>query len=643
MSADLYTKLAWLPPAPDDFIARCRALGDASADVGRTIRTLAGHSLDLNQLIRLERGIHAARAARSDLSPLRKLTLAVLSNATVDFLVPALVGSAARHGMDLTCVTAPYDQVMQESLDPQSEINLSAPDVALLAVDFRGLPLRQAIGDAASAREIVASCLAYLATARTAIKRNGGALCILQTVVPPPEALFGSMDRIVPGTLRWSIDAFNRELAQSVVGTEDLLLDVAAIAESVGVANWHCPRQWNMGKFPFAESVVPLYAEHAARLLGALRGTSRRCLVLDLDNTIWGGVIGDDGLEGIKLSQGDATGEAHLELQREALSMRQRGIVLAVSSKNDDETARLPFRSHPEMVLKENHIAVFQANWNDKATNIVAIANELSLGLESLVFVDDNPAERGLVRQALPEVAVLEMPEDPAQYARTLAAAGYFEAVVFSREDMTRADFYQDNARRVALQNQAGDVDSYLASLDMRITFSPFDATGRARIAQLINKSNQFNLTTRRYTENEVRAAEHDPACFTLQVRLTDALSDNGMISVVICREHSPGVWDIDTWLMSCRVLGRRVEQMVLRELLARARERRIKTLAGRYLPTARNKLVADHYKNLGFTLLAHETDGTTAWMLTVEGAHIEPAPMTVEHRGFAEIESIRA
>jgi FkbH-like protein len=373
------------------------------------------------------------------------------------------------------------------------------------------------------------------------------------------------------------------------------------------------------------------------RLLAAIRGKSRKCLVLDLDNTLWGGVIGDDGLEGIVLAQGDSTGEAFLDVQRAALELRDRGIVLAVSSKNEDAVARAPFVSHPEMLLREHHVAVFQANWNDKATNIAAIAQELSLGIDSLVFLDDNPVERGLVRQMLPAVAVPELPEDPALYARTLAAAGYFESVTFSAEDRKRADFYQDNSRRVALQSRVGDLDAYLESLDMEIVFRPFDATGRSRITQLINKSNQFNLTTRRYTEPEVAAWEADPEAFTLQVRLLDAFGDNGMISVVICRRGSAARWEIDTWLMSCRVLGRRVEQMVLRELLLHARERGIETLVGTYLPTAKNAMVKDHFEKLGFTLASRDASGGTTWELDTR-TEIAPAPMRVDRAGFVRV-----
>jgi FkbH-like protein len=288
------------------------------------------------------------------------------------------------------------------------------------------------------------------------------------------------------------------------------------------------------------------------------------------------------------------------------------------------------------MLLKLDHIAVFQANWNDKATNIEAIAAELSLGLDAMVFLDDNPVERGLVRKLLPQVAVPELPEEPAYYARTLTAGGYFEAVAFAPEDLKRAGFYQDNARRANLQRQVGGVDAYLASLDMTITFQPFDATGRARIVQLINKSNQYNLTTRRYTDPEVTAAENDPEIFTLQVRLADILGDNGMISVVICRPGEAGAWDIDTWLMSCRVLGRKVEHMVLREILEHARAAGVHKLTGTYRPTDRNQLVVDHYARLGFRKVAEEESGLTRWELFVTDPAPESVPMNVVSQGFA-------
>jgi FkbH-like protein len=231
---------------------------------------------------------------------------------------------------------------------------------------------------------------------------------------------------------------------------------------------------------------------------------------------------------------------------------------------------------------------------------------------------------------------VPELPDEPAYYARTLTAGGYFEAVAFATEDLKRAGYYQDNAKRATLQRQIGGVDAYLASLGMTITFQPFDATGRARIVQLINKSNQYNLTTRRYTDPEVTAAENDPEVFTLQVRLADIFGDNGMISVVICRPGNVGVWNIDTWLMSCRVLGRKVEHMVLREILQHARAAGIHKLAGTYRPTDRNKLVADHYAKLGFTQVEQEESGSTRWELLVAAPDPESAPMSIVSLGFA-------
>ncbi len=649
MANDLYASLGWLPAPPADFSAQCRALvsggPDAqAADTGRKIRWLATHALDENQLIRLGKSVAAARSGGRSLAPLTPLRLGVIGNGTLDHLALPLVASAARHGVALDYVLGHYDQVLQEALAPDSVINAAQLDAVLIAIDYRGLPLVATPGDQPKAQATIDAALQYLDTVARGIRQHSNALPILQTLAPPPEALFGSRDAAIPGTLRNLINQINLELTRRAAASEDLLFDVNALGQTVGLANWHSPSQYNLAKYPFADAYLPLYADHVGRLLGAARGKSRRALVLDLDNTLWGGVIGDDLLDGIRVAQGDAVGEAHLSVQKLALELRERGVVLAVSSKNDDSTARLPFQRHPEMLLRENHFAVFQANWNDKATNIQAIAKELSLGLESFVFLDDNPVERNLVREMLPEVAVPELPDDPSLYARTLNAAGYFEALAFLAEDRQRAEYYQDNARRVALQGQAGDLDAYLKSLDMQITFAPFDDVGRSRIVQLINKSNQFNLTTRRYTEADVAQVESEPNHFSLQVRLTDTFGDNGMIAVVICRplrdaacsdgSGSADTWDIDTWLMSCRVLGRKVEEMVLSEILTHAARCGVTRLVGRYVPTDRNALVKDHYAKLGFTPIGELGDGTTLWEIATDVRG--PVPHFAVHRiGF--------
>ena len=625
MTASLYVDLAWLPAPPADFTARCRKLATDDAP-GRTARALANHALDENQAARLGRALTAAMDAGGPAAPLLPLRLAIVGNATMDLLPPLLVSAAARHGLALQVTLAAYGQVAQAAFDPAGAIYACRPDAVLFAIDHRGFELGANSGDAQAERDVTAAAVEQLAAMREAVRQHSDAICVVQTLAPPPEQVFGGYDAVVPGTARRVAERFNQALADSLAGTPDLLLDVAFLAQTVGLATWHSPALWNLAKLAFDASCMPLYAEHVARLLAAARGRSRKCLVLDLDNTVWGGVIGDDGLAGIRVAQGDAAGEAHLAVQRMALDLRARGIVLAVCSKNEDETARLPFREHPEMLLREHHLAVFQANWQDKATNIAAIADELALGLDALVFLDDNPAERALVREFLPEVAVPELPGDPALYARTLAAAGYFESVGVSQEDRARAEMYQSNARRAALQKQVGCLDDWLASLQMEVTFAPFDAVGRTRIVQLINKSNQFNLTTRRYSETEVAQLEREPGVFTLQARLTDTLGDNGMISVVICRAGQAGCWTIDTWLMSCRVLGRHVEQAMLCEVMQHARAMGVTTIMGVYHPTARNAIVKDHYARLGFELEKIKEDGTSVWTLATDAEMAHPA-----------------
>ncbi len=622
---DPFESMSWLPPTPDDFRARVRALVDLEApqtDAGAVVARLATHALDENDLRRLGKAVEMLRARGHSLAPLTPFRLGIVGNATLAPLAGVLIGSAARHGIALDVHVAEYGQTIAEALDPQSAINRARCDAVLAALDHRGLPL-----------ENVSEALAFVRRLRDGFRTNGGAPSIVTTVPGPADALFGSFDRVLADSERSRTSAFNAGLADDVRASADVLFDVAALAERVGLGRWHAHAQWHVAKFPFDAAFLPLYAEQCARLLGALRGKSRKCLVVDLDNTLWGGTIGDDGVEGIAIGQGDAVGEAFLDVQRTVRALRDRGIVLAVSSKNEDAVARKAF-AHPDMLLRESDFAVFQANWNDKATNLRAIATELALGLDALVFLDDNPAERDLIRRLLPDVAVPEVTDDPALYGTTLLSAGYFESVTFSNEDRDRAAYYESNARRVALERDAGDLEGYLASLEMTIAFRPFDAAGRSRIAQLINKSNQFNLTTRRYTEADVIEIERDPDCFTLQIRLADRFGDNGMIGVVIARARQPAIWEIDTWLMSCRVLGRRVEEMTLREIVHHAGRRGVAQIVGRFVPTAKNMMVAGLYERLGFALLDREADGATTWTCSPDIA-IADAPMIVDRSGF--------
>jgi len=311
-----------------------------------------------------------------------------------------------------------------------------------LALDHRAFDLQGCAGNLALARRRADAALATLAGMVAALRQANHCVVIVQTLAPPLGSLFGSMDAQIPGTPRWLVEEFNRRL-RAERSSAVVLLDVAAVAASAGLQRWHDPALWNLGKFPFSQLAIPFYAEHVCRLLMAARGLAKKCLVLDLDNTVWGGVIGDDGLGGIVLGQGSPTGEAYLAVQAAALALRSRGIVLAVSSKNEERVARLPFREHPDMLLREEHIAVFQANWQDKASNLRAIARTLNIGVDALVLLDDNPAERHQVRTEMPDVGVPELPLGPEFFAPTLLEAGYFEAVQFTPEDSARAAHYQ--------------------------------------------------------------------------------------------------------------------------------------------------------------------------------------------------------
>jgi FkbH-like protein len=620
--------LFWLPPKPADFAAQLTAAQASDRPLGPVLKRLAGHALDSNGLNRLAKALRKARAEGRDLKPLSPFRLGLLSNSTTALVAPALEATALRHGLALEVIEAPFGQIMQEALDPQSPLATSKPDAILLSIDVYGVALQETPGDADRAEATLSAILGQFEVIRQGLRANTDATLIWQTVPRLPETLFGSFDYRLPGTHRWLVDQLNRRLADSLPGDE-LLVDIAGLAETLGLDAWHDPVLRNIGKLPFAQSFAPVFAEHVARVIGALRGKSRKALVLDLDNTCWGGIIGDDGLEGIVIGQGSAVGEAHLAVQRAALDLHGRGVVLAVSSKNEDAAARSPFREHADMLLKEDHIAVFQANWIDKATNLATIADALTLGRDALVFLDDNPAERMQVRREHPEIAVPELPDDAAWYARALNAAGYFEAVAFSEDDRKRSGFYKENARRLQLQGSAGSLDDYHASLQMAATLLPFDAMGRARIAQLINKSNQFNLTTRRYTEAQIGAMETDPARFTLQVRLADVFGDNGMISVVIA-DRGEEAWEIDTWLMSCRVLGRRVEEAVLAELVREAHAGGARWLIGRYIPSDKNMMVARHYEKLGFEPVEATESGETVWRLAVAEAPEPTLPMQI-------------
>jgi FkbH-like protein len=619
--------LNWLPRPSADFRERCDEIDRSGAPRGDCLRKIAFHDLSSNHLSRLARSVR--KAASDELAhPLDRVKLGIVSNATTEVLSAALTGSAARHGLALEVVAAPFGIMLPAALGQDSPLLQARPDAILLALDYRAY-FPEGLIKAEEAETSLLNAQRELAELVSAFRACSTATLIVQTLATPPERAFGSFDRRQPGTLAWLIAHFNEWLHTTIAGPGVVVLDVASLATDVGSLSWFDPRQWYVARLPFAQCYVPYYGEHLARLLAATRGKSRKVLVLDLDNTLWGGVIGDDGVTGVKLGQGDPTGEAFLELQRAALTLKQRGVLLALCSKNDEQVALSAIRDHPDMLLKEQDFTAFQINWSDKASNLELLAKRLSLGLDSFVFLDDNPFEREQVRRALPLVAVPELPADPACYARLLLTSGLFEAVAFSQEDRDRAEQYAANAKRETLLTQSRDLNGYLQSLEMRAVFTADGATGWQRFAQLINKSNQFNLTTRRYSEAEVLALADDPDALTLQVRLLDRFGDNGLISCIICRPKGRD-WLVDTWVMSCRVLGRRVEEAVLNEIVRRAKVKGIKNIYGGYFATDRNRMVKDHYEKLGFT--KHDLGpGTTLWFLAIDNYTPRETPIFSE------------
>ena len=626
----IYENLAWLLKAPENFSSRLRDANNIN-----DLLELANFSLDENQLRRLSIKFQSLLSTQevkinnNFISPLIRMKIGIISNATTKLATPALIGTAVRFGIALDVVEAEFNQIIQEAFSSESTFTGQNLGAVLLAIDYRGLPLLPSPGDRVSAEKNVQECLDYIKSIIGSLRTKTGAQIILQNIAPPVEALSGSYEGRLPGTMYWLISNLNREL-DALIANDIFILDITGLAANIGLTNWHDPILWNVAKLSFAQRYVPIYADYVCRILAARLGKSRRCLILDLDNTLWGGVIGDDGIEGILIGNGDPTAEAYLNIQRTILDLRGRGVVLAISSKNEDLTARQPFRQHPDMLLREEHIALFQANWFDKASNIKAIAEKLSLGLDSMVFLDDNPAERMQVRRELPQVAVPEFPKDPALLPRTLIAAGYFEAITFSEEDRNRASFYQDNAKRTQILNQSSDMDTYLKSLDMEITMSPFDDAGRARIVQLISKSNQFNLTTKRYSDLDIKEFENNNSFFTSQIRLKDIFGDNGMISIIICKKDSD-VWEIDSWLMSCRVLGRRVELAVLQHIVMNAKASGASKLIGVYIPTDRNVIVKEHYKKLGFNKI-HGDSEFESWVLDISNYNFQEVPMRFKY-----------
>ena len=540
-----------------------------------------------------------ARAIAAQMPALPTLKVAVLAGATVDPLVDLLGLWLLLAGFRLQAYNAPFNSWRQQAMEA-SGLDAFRPDAVWLFLTARDLRLdadqhRSAddAGDAAL-RDVLAAVGHIVARCKVPVFVNNAEATSTRVL----GNLEGSLADSVAGRIR----RHNAELAKALPPGCSVF-DLAHQAASFGLRRWEDARLWFHSKHPFALDAFGPVAFAGARLLAASRGRSRKCIVLDLDNTLWGGVVGDDGPDGIRLgASGGAVGEAFVAFQAHLLALSRRGVALAVCSKNDDTLAREPFTTRPEMVLGLDDFAVFQANWANKADNLRAIAAAMNIATDALVFVDDNPAERAQVRAELPEVAVVEMPEDPSDYIAALAAGGWFETLALSDEDKLRAKAYRDNAARTPALGVLGDganLETYLRDLDMHAQWGLADASRLPRMAQLLNKTNQFQLTDRRHSEAELAALANDPSCWVGWFSLRDRFGEHGLISVVVVRTEQRQA-HIDAWAMSCRVFSRGMEDLVFAVLRRELSRRGVAGLTGRYVPSAKNGVVATLYERLG-------------------------------------------
>jgi FkbH-like protein len=441
----------------------------------------------------------------------------------------------------------------------------------------------------------------------------------------PPDCPMGHLSARMPGS-RWRmVQQLNVRLGEST-GVDAAIVDCDRISGLVGKSLWFDSRLWHAAKVAVSVAAQPVLARHNAAVLAAQAGLTRKCLALDLDNTLWGGVVAEYGLAGIRLGSG-SEGEAFTAFQEYLLTLKSQGVLLCVCSKNNEADAREPFVSHPDMKLRMTDFVLFLANWEAKPSNLQRIAESLDIGLDSIVFVDDNPAERHAVRQSLPEVEVIPMPSDPALYPRAVADSLLFESYSFTPEDESRTNLYR--ARINATADASGrSLDEFYRSLEMVAEIHPFRDIDLPRIFQLVGKTNQFNITSRRHSLAQLRAFAQDPDCIHFSVRLRDRFADHGLVGVFIALRTGDTV-EVDTWLMSCRVIGRTLEMHMMAELCRRAEELGCANIVATYFPTAKNALVSEIFPRLHFQPLGR-TDVATRWVYRLP-AHQEPQTQFIE------------
>jgi FkbH-like protein len=590
--------------------------------------------LSVQDLMRKRRSLRRELSAQSGLRPIR---IAVLGGSTTNELIDLLELHLLDAEFQPTFHQSEYGQFYEEAVHNTAVLQAFKPDLVYIHTSYRNVQDPPRVS--ATEEDLAFSVEAQLNRYRQiwhSLHDSLSCQIIQNNFELPPFALLGNLDAVVPGGLTRFYLALNQAFQREVATRSWLTLqDVHTLSAQMGLSQWFDSGRWFSYKLLLTVEAHVSISRSLTSIVKAIYGRSSKVLVLDLDNTIWGGVIGDDGVDKIHIGRETALAEAFTAFQEYCLTLRGRGVLLAVCSKNDLAVAQSGF-AHPDSVLKLEHISAFRANWNPKHENILSLAQELNLGVDSFVFADDNPAERAIVRAQVPGIAVPELGSDPANYIAILQAGRYFEPLSFSHEDLARAEQYAGNSQRAAIQATFADYGEYLQSLEMVAEIGRFVPVYLERITQLINKTNQFNLTTRRYTLAEMEAIADDRSYIGLYGRLTDRFGDNGLVSVVLGRLEGKAM-HLELWLMSCRVLKRDMELAMLDTIVQEAQSAGVATIVGTYIPTKKNGMVSDFYSSLGFKLDTEMPDGSKTYSLLVatytpQNNHIKTKEMSLIH-----------
>ncbi|MGO9347849.1 MAG: HAD-IIIC family phosphatase [Terriglobales bacterium] len=556
---------------------------------------------------------------RPNLVPTR---IAILGGSTTAEVKSMLELFLLAHGIQATFYESEYNRYSEDVLFENPELWEFRPEIVYVHTTWHNVSqFPEMLEGEAEVEQRARLEMSRFETIWEKIQSKLGAIVIQNNFDLPPLRPLGNLEASASYGRVNFLMRLNGEFAMYArTHSRFLIHDIQYLSAQVGLNTWFEPTYWYSFHTALSPTATVALARSLAAMVKSIYGKSKKCLVLDLDNTLWGGVIGDDGVQGLLLGRDNAMGEAFQNFQRYVKELQRRGVLLAVCSKNDAEAAAQGF-SHPDSILKLEDFSAFKANWNPKPDNIREIAFELNIGLDSFVFIDDNPAERALVAAQLPEVSVPDVGSDVTRFADALEQERYFEVDKIVKEDLSRGSYYGANVERNVSQGKFQDYGEFLNSLEMVAEIAPFAPMYLERIAQLINKTNQFNLTTRRYTAAEVEAMAGDPQCLTLYGRLNDKFGDNGLVSVLVGRVTGETL-EIDVWLMSCRVLKREMELAMFDTLVEHCQARGIRKIVGAYIPTKKNAIVAGLYSELGFTRTEDPGGQRQVWLFEVPGEY---------------------